>query len=209
MALTYTPMTELEAVNLMLDYAGYEQVADIDAPLEAEADRARNVLHRVSRRVQLHGYPFNTFYRVDFTPNGSGHIVLPTNVLSAVPTYENLFQSTIKYNTAETEWQLYDLFNDTFVWTVSSIKLNLTKFLSFVELPSQVSDFILWSAMVEYLVADNASQLQLQAAQGSLQTAYVEMQRYEIEGQPMNVLNNPVSAQLANRSRIDSYDIYI
>ncbi len=132
-----TLQTELEAVNILLDSIGESPVNTLNNPGIVDAVKAQNKLHEVSRHVQLKGWHYNTEKEYDLTINGSGHLVLPANVLKVVvdrrryPTLD-LVQRGLK---------MYDRCNQTFVFT-QNIKVRIVLFLPWEDLPEVAKKYI-------------------------------------------------------------------
>ncbi len=76
-----TPMTELNAVNLILRNMGETPVNSLSGVLPLEASQAHETLIEVSEDVQTRGWYFNTeTYRL--SPDNNGFIKLPPSTLS-------------------------------------------------------------------------------------------------------------------------------
>jgi len=133
-SLSLVPMTELEAMNLMLSSIGESEVTAVDSDL-VEAVLARSILHRVSREVQSTGLHCNSDYDYDLSPDGATNkITIPANVLR-IDGY---------YKTDEVVTRggfLYDKANQTYEFT-QDISVNIVWFLDYEDLPQVARDYI-------------------------------------------------------------------
>ena len=77
-----SPVTKLEAVNIMLSVTGEAPVTQLNSGL-VEADVAETILESVNREVQGQGFDFNRELNVTFNPDSNNNIVLPANILRA------------------------------------------------------------------------------------------------------------------------------
>lgn len=75
-----TPMTELEAVNILLETIGESPVNKLSGQLGADVASARSVLRETSRALQLRGWHFNTETEVPFARNEAKEVLIPNNV---------------------------------------------------------------------------------------------------------------------------------
>jgi hypothetical protein len=76
------PMTDLDAVNLMLAAIGSVIVPSLQVTdTNADAESALKLLSDTSREVQSAGWHFNTEIDFPLLPNDAGEVVLPQNTL--------------------------------------------------------------------------------------------------------------------------------
>ena len=78
---TYTSLSELEAVNIMLSTISVAPVSSLDVPGDLNVSVAKQMLYNTAREVETYGYYFNTDRHYPLTRNIEGEIVLPKNVL--------------------------------------------------------------------------------------------------------------------------------
>lgn len=139
------PMTELEAVNMMLSAIGETPVASLgagDLTAYPEASVAYTMLQQVSRQVQAKGLDCNTQVNRGRTIDGSGNIVLSADVLfveSADPKYSFAMRSS----------KLYDMLNFTNVFTATQY-INQIEYIAFTDLPEHVRDYVVCLARKEF-----------------------------------------------------------
>ena len=104
--------TKLEAINQMLAGIGQAPVVSLDTT-NPEISLAQSILDSVNREVQGEGWHFNTEINYPFTPNASGYIVVPPNVLQLS---DNKISNKQKYQTVLRDGKLYDKVNHTYVF---------------------------------------------------------------------------------------------
>lgn len=130
-----TPLTELEAVNIMLSAIGETPVNSLTSGL-VEAELAETILGQVSRSVQTQGWSFNRDIGVELPTNNNGEVPLPNNVLSAdsinVYNSRNLIQRGQKF------WDRKEL---TYIIN-ESVKADLVYELTFTDLPPIARSYI-------------------------------------------------------------------
>ena len=65
--ISLTPMTELQAVNLLLSAIGEAAVSSLETATTVEETQAKNLLSNVNRPAQQKGWHFNTEWDVVLT----------------------------------------------------------------------------------------------------------------------------------------------
>src|SRR5690625_7479522 len=78
---TMTPTTQLEAVNVILTNMGEAPVATLEDELPLDATKAQMTLREICEEVQISGWFWNT-ETTTLSPDSSGHIYLPANILA-------------------------------------------------------------------------------------------------------------------------------
>lgn len=137
--------TELDAVNQILGAVGQAPVTTL-TNTNPDVAIAYDTLLEVNREVQAEGWGFNTETEYPFTPNTSGEVVVPDNVLSIdlSDIYENKGREVVRRS-----GKLYDKINHTYSWSsFSTVKCDVVWFFDFVDLPIPVRDYIVARAAV-------------------------------------------------------------
>jgi len=195
MALTYTPITELEAVNAMLATIGETPVSTIPASGISDASEARSELHRTNREVQGLALKFNTDYKIRFSPDGEGKINIPTNALKVISYYDGYSAS---YDYAVRGRYLWDRYNQTYVFT-ASVLLNITYFLEWELMPEHVRHYVTVKAGRSFQ-ANAVGSPQLNAfTQEDEVRARNEMFRWEMNKRGGSMLQSPSTYDIFNR----------
>ena len=135
---TPAAMTELEAVNMMLEAIGELPVASLVGPAVDDVGIAVNCLKQSLRLILSKGKSFNTDYGFTLSPDVSGFIYAPTDAIS------------IDADSDERECvmrgsKLWDSVNNTFVWA-AALKCTIIRYMTFEDLPPTVREFIAYSA---------------------------------------------------------------
>lgn len=131
-----SPTTELEAVNMMLNYIGDPPVNSLDDIEETEAAVAYRLLNQTSREVQSQGHPWNTF-RLKLLPDEHGAISVPENSLKVLCEDRRYIAMG---------GRLYDRQENRYDLKVSGLTCEIVRLLEWSALPEQARNFILLSA---------------------------------------------------------------
>ena len=138
MADSYTT-TQLSAVNEILGSIGQAPVTVLDQT-NPEVAFAFNTLMDISREVQAEGWSFNREYEYPVTPDTSGNIVIPSNILQ-MDLSKSAFNTA--YDTVIRDGKLYDKLNHTFTWDATvTYKVVVLWMFDFDDLPQPFRDYI-------------------------------------------------------------------
>ena len=128
------PLTELEAVNTMLEVIGEAPVNTLEISGVTEVSIARSILNATSRNFQARGWSFNTEKDYPLVLDEFGQVNLPTNTLQVDATDRSL-------DVVQRGSKLYDKANHTYIFTEAP-KAEITFFLPFEELPHPVKAYL-------------------------------------------------------------------
>jgi len=133
--LSLVPMTELQAMNLMLSSIGESEVDSVSSTVE-EAALARRILHRVSRQVQSKGLHCNvdSYYKLE--RDGDNKIPIPSNALRVDAYYKGsdyVVRGSFLYNKEINE--------QTFVFD-DDVYVDIVWFLDYEDLPQPIRNYI-------------------------------------------------------------------
>lgn len=136
MTTTYSPMTELEAVNQILATIGETPINSLTASGSVDVALAVQLLHTTSRAVQAQGWHFNTEKEYTLPLDVDSKIAVPGNVLE-------LDTSTVDstYDVTRRGGFLYDREDHTFIFD-RALKLDITWFLPFEDIPQSARNYI-------------------------------------------------------------------
>lgn len=148
MALDLVIITELDAVNAMLEMTGAAPVASLPSSGVSEAYIARNILHRKSREIQGKGLSFNTDEKYEMATDENGYIMVPSNVLRMDPHY-NSDSYVIRYDTNDSKLKLYNRTEHTFVFT-AAVSMDVVWFFEWAGLPDHARNYIYVMAAREF-----------------------------------------------------------
>ena len=134
--MTTTVTTKLEAINTMLTAIGESPVNTITSSTTTDVSIAIQILDNVSREVQSVGWHFNTDTNYLLAKNTSNQIVLPSNCLRVDNSNKDADLDLV-----ERGRKLWDRENHTYTIT-KDIRVNITWFLEFTELPETARRYI-------------------------------------------------------------------
>ena len=131
--------TKLEAINQMLAGIGQAPVVSLDAA-NPEISLALSILESTNKEVQGEGWHFNTEINYPFTPDASGFIYVPQNVLQLS---DNKISNKQKYQTVLREGKLYDKVKHTFVFPQNvTVSCDVVWLFDFEDLAQVFQDYI-------------------------------------------------------------------
>lgn len=188
-----TPTTKLEAVNIMLSTIGESPVNSLSSGL-VDAELAETILDATSRSVQSEAWFFNRELKVRYTPNLSGEIILPTNILKAD---SNMDADSINRQTTSGQpldlvqrgSRMYDKKNHTFN-IGQSVELDIVVGLDFGDLPEVAKRYITIKAARTFQDRVVGSQTLHGFQEQDEARAYYELKETEGDTSDFNILNN-------------------
>ena len=152
---------ELPAVNEILASVGQAPVTTLDQT-NPDVAIAYDTLLQVSREVQAEGWSFNTEYDYPQTTENKQYTI-PNNMLQVdlATRYRTSRAGTGDKDVVRRDGKLYDKYNHTFDLTTEDseeIKLDVTWWFDWVDLPTPIQDYIVSRAAVivsSRIVGDN------------------------------------------------------
>nr|BDD44390.1 hypothetical protein 6 [Deltaproteobacteria bacterium] len=188
-------MSELEAINEMLSLIGEQPVNSLDDTASVSfASLARKTLNRVSRQVQTSGLHCNTEYNYELTPDVDGYVNLPNNTM-------RVDASAIANDYIQRGMKLYDKDNHTYIFTNSSIELDIIFFLEWELLPQVVRDYIWIVAARAFVAKTRPSETLDGLTQDDQDAAFINFQNAELENGDYNIHNNYSASNIIGRNR--------
>jgi len=191
MALTYTPVTELEAVNTLLASIGETPVNTVPASGVSDASTARDMLHRVNRQVQGMSLKFNTDYKVQYSPDVDGYINIPTNALRVVSYFRG-------FDFAVRDRKLYNRKDQTNIFT-SFVLLDITTFFPWDDMPEHVRHYVTMKAGRKFQDESVGSEVLHKFSIQDEGEARAEMMRWELIKHSDSILESPGIIDVLNR----------
>ena len=135
--ISLTPMSELEAVNLLLSAIGEAAVSSLETATTVEVTQAKNLLSNVNRAAQQKGWHFNTEWDVVLTRDSDDMIPLSESILSV---YQPGQLMTIRGRSGS--MYAYDLDNNTFIWTKNLNNAVTITLLDFIDSPNTFRQYV-------------------------------------------------------------------
>lgn len=190
--MTITPMTELEAVNIILGAVGESPVNTIENPTNVDVINALRILRNVNRRIQSKGWTFNTYEGYSLFPDQNTHrIYWPLNLL-----YIESAEDDKRY--IKNGEYLFNLTDQTFLFE-GPIKVDVIFFVAFDDMPDPMRNYICAKAaktfQTRYLGDAGLSE---ELAQDE-QEAWVALQEYELDRNDFTLLSFPAVSALTVR----------
>lgn len=134
---TYQPLSELEAVNIMLATLGESPVSTLNTTGDLHVSVATQMLYDISREVQTVGWHFNTEEDYPLIRDLSSNIPYPNNALSLDVSDDY----SSKYDAVMRGGKLYDRKAHSYVFA-EDLKVDIVFFLSWAELPQPARQYI-------------------------------------------------------------------
>ena len=135
--ISLTPMTELEAVNILLAAIGEAAVSSLETATTVEVTQAKKLLSNVNRAAQQKGWHFNTEWDVVLTRDSDDRIPLSESILSV---YQPGQLMTIRGRSGS--MYAYDLDNNTFTWTKNLNNAVTITLLDFIDSPNTFRQYV-------------------------------------------------------------------
>ena len=135
--ISLTPMTELQAVNLLLSAIGEAAVSSLETATTVEVTQAKKLLSNVNRAAQQKGWHFNTEWDVVLTRDSDDRIPLSESILSV---YQPGQLMTIRGRSGS--MFAYDLDNNTFTWTKNLNNAVTITLLDFIDSPNTFRQYV-------------------------------------------------------------------
>lgn len=191
MALSHAPITELEAVNTLLQTIGEMPVSTIPTEDVTDASLAQDMLHRVNRQTQGLALKCNTDYKYAISPDGSGYINIPTNALRVVSHYRY-------HDYAVRERKLYDRYNQTSIFT-DKVYVDITFFLTWTQLPEHVRNYITIKAARRFQAQTVGAPTLDKFSEQDEYEARAELYRWELLKHDDSIFNSPFIFSMVHR----------
>ncbi len=194
-----TITTELDAVNLMLAAIQTAPISAFTDPAPAEIVSARNLLEKISVKVQTKGWHFNSEIDYVLSPDAiDNFITLGPNVvrvdLNSIATHDVVARGT----------RLYDRKNRTFVFPAGvDLKANVVILLPWLELPESARAYITLRAARKYqqaLVGD--TELDGFSAKDEFDS-WTDLMEFEGDTRDHNIFNNFDVFRVIDRQNIN------
>lgn len=166
-------ITELDAINLILENAGEGGVSSIGPTSKPTAQKAQRFLAEESIRLQSEGHNFCTLRELELQPNTDGEILLPDNILS-------VSQASGHYG-LEVQEDGNRLFNASDNRTTFDAPITVEVVLAqpFGRLAQPVRWLVSVTAAMRFLNSENPGSAGLRVTSADVAQANVSFQRYD------------------------------
>ena len=177
-----TKLTKLAAVNIIISNIGQAPVTQIDND-NPMVIMAANVLDEVTNSLQSEGWTFNSEKAYPFTPDSSGNIVIPDNVLQL----DSEYRSTI--DVVKRQGKLYDKRNHTFTFA-EQIELDVVWLVEFDDMPDAFKNYATMRAANLFAGRSVGSAEAVRFGEREEAQARAAMLEYETQQGDYNMLGN-------------------
>jgi hypothetical protein len=190
--MTYQPISELEAVNIILAAVNEPPVNTLTDSGISEVTQANTLLHNVSRDVQAIGFNWNSEINYPLSPDIHSYLHVPLNVLK-------IDASNPTLNYVQRGTKLYDNTNHTYTFK-DITKVDIVWFLPFADIPQAARSYITIKAAREFQRLYFGSETSDKLSERDEFNAWLTLNRDEVDSQDFNVLNAPTTALMLQRS---------
>ena len=135
--ISQVPMTELQAVNMLLAAIGEAAVSSLETATTVEVTQAKNLLSNTNRAIQQKGWHFNTEWDVVMTLDLTSRVPIASNVLSIM-----IPNKLTTLRGREGSPFLYDLENNTFTFGSAPNNAVTITLLDFVDTPHTFRQYV-------------------------------------------------------------------
>jgi hypothetical protein len=132
---TPSPLSELEAVNIMLSVIGEAPVNSLEGVSTNDVIQATSILNEISREIQSMGWHFNSERDYPLVPDINGEIILASNMVR-VDT-----DTHPEYDVVQRGNRLYDKLTHSFQFG-KTLKAEIIFLLPFEEIPQVARQYI-------------------------------------------------------------------
>lgn len=171
------PMTELDAVNRLLDAIGQVAISSLSATAtNALAERALKQLRDTSRSVQKRGWHWNISKNYPLSPApGTGYVELPLNALKV-----DTVTTSKQVDVVQRGQRLYDRVNHTYAFD-GPLVVDLVEALEWEDLPVSAQWYITVKAARRFATTTLASDTALKFTQNDEAEALIDLEADEAE----------------------------
>lgn len=187
--LTFSPQSELDAINQMLVSIGQSPVSTLTVTGLKDVSYARLMLHNTSREVQTAGWYFNTDEQYPLAADVNGKVDFPASALSCDPCDRS--HNFVERDDAGTR-RFWDKDNHTFV-IGKTIKVDIVWFFAFEKLPQAARAYIAHKAGRIFQAAGVGSQVLYNYTKEREQETLAELEREQARTSDANLFatNSP------------------
>ena len=183
-------VTMLECINSVLQVVAQHPVSSPDSnhPIAVEA---KAVVTRKLREILQKGWWFNTDYNFVLATDTAGHIIVPENAVSVIPTDGSIV--------VRRGGKLYDPVNHTYEFS-DSITCNIVRELDVADLPPAAAEFLIADARYTHFLNKDGEQDKLTELRGIAQQARATFRQEHIRQLKVSVNTNETVLRLRSRS---------
>ncbi|WP_112212719.1 hypothetical protein [Agrobacterium sp. CFBP2214] len=166
-------LDRLSCVNTILRAAGEDEVSNLGDGATESALKAASTLASYSTAVQSEGWTFCTEDSLRLTPNSSGEVYLPENLLTLEPTDYSTFEKL-----QDRGGRLYDASSSSFRFS-GPVYIKAILALPFDELPQPAAWYITILATLAYINGETPGDASLRPKNMEAEQAKIALERYD------------------------------
>lgn len=180
-----TPMTELDAVNVMLISIGQTPVNTLEVSGIKDVEIAKLLLNNANREVHTRPWDWNYDVKYEMSPDGAGHIAVPASAMS-IDAYDPNKDIVVRDDAGTLK--LFDRKNQTFTIEDNPLLVTVTWVRDFPEIPQYARNYIATRAARRFQAYSVGSQLLYQFTKEDEQTAWAELRKQSSRVKDNNIL---------------------
>lgn len=177
------PSTKLDAVNLMLMSIGQTPLNTLDTTGIRDAALAELTLDMQTRQVLSRGWSFNTDYEYEVAPDVNDNVLVPSDALQMVPTYD--YNDFVERDNGGTR-MMYDREDNTFEITTTE-EYTIVRTLSFTQLPETMRGYLMTRAARIFQSQIIGSQILREYTKEDENDAFAALKRHERRAKKLNI----------------------
>ena len=186
-----TIMTELDAVNIMLNAIGSDPINSLPDSTDVDVANALRLLEKTSRSIQIKGWDFNTGTYTLYPNKNDNKILWDNSIMSYSSQDNNTYVKRGDY--------LYDMTNQTDTFD-KEIILDVIVAVDYEDLPSVFKTYVAVKAALDFQMRYVADQSVQPALQMDVMDAYADIVEYDINMSDVNMLQLSNIAGVLQRS---------
>lgn len=190
-------MTELEAVNEILQSIGQAPVNTLNVTGITDVSNARSKLITITRRVLTYGFNFNTDSDWEILPDADGVILVPSGALKIES--QDITANLVERLHPTKGRAVWDKDNRTWEFT-APVSFKITWGFSFEELPETARCYVATAAAQQFQARIVGSRILNEFTKDDADNAWVLLIKEERASRPTNLFRTNASmAKLTNR----------
>lgn len=189
-----TPMTKLDAVNVMLSSIGQSPVNSLDVPGVRDISIASLQIDNTTREVLTKGWSFNSDTQYPLSPATDGTIAVPASALFIDPSDRHL--NYVERDDGTGTMKIYDRKNHTFIFD-RPVKFDIVWGFGFESLPQAFRSYIGTRAARLFQSNVIGSDILFKFTELHEREAYATVVRMERRTEDSNVLNAPTETNMS------------
>lgn len=183
--------TEIDAVNYILSAIGSSPVTTLEGDMDIDVVNARRLIEKVSRDIQRRGWDFNTATRILSPEQGTKHIPWARSSIS--------LHAADGSTLVKRGQRLYDMTRGSDEFD-NPVTVTLIEGVDYDDLPDAFKTYVTAKAAVDFHARYFGDAAISEDLQMDLNLAYQDIVQYDMEMQPLNMLQVAAATPVLERS---------